>query len=188
MSLNSFIDVINEPLKTFVSGVKVYGIAEPIARKRGSVIEVLPGVIDNNGEIVYVGPDDLESVIIYHKANALGTKVATGIKSYGNEPPPFVNAYSMSMIVYLDRGKIKMRPEELFLFIQANMPYEIKQEPYLKILTLINTVILNTQTVYDNEFKGFENPLPANHSLMQINYTIESTFRVKCFEKCPEDC
>ena len=188
MSLGKFIEIINKPLEKIISGVRVYGIAEPVARTSGSEVEILPGVISNNGEIKYVGIDDLESVIIYHKANALGVRLSTIKKGFGDDPNAFVNAYSMSMIVYIDRSKTKLRPEEFFLFIQANIPFEIKEQPYKSIFTQINTVILNTQTVYDSEYKGTKNPLPANHSLMQINYTIESTFDKNCFEKCPEDC
>lgn len=188
MSLNKFIEVINKPLENIISGIRVYGIAESISRRVGTTVEIIPGIVGNDGEVKYVGIDDLDSVIIYHKANALGVRLSTIKKGIGDEPNAFVNAYSMSMIVYLDRKKAKMRPDQLFLFIQANLPFLIKQEPYRQILTQINTVILNSQAVYDSEYKGTENPLPANHSLMQINYTIESTFDQNCFEKCPEDC
>lgn len=188
MSLSKFIEVINKPLEKLISGIKVYGIAEPIARTKGTEVEIFPGVINNDGEITEVSPDDLQSVIVYHKANALGTKLSTAIKGTGDRPNPFVNAYNLSMIVYMDRKKTKMRPEELFLFIQANLPFKIELEPYIQVQVIVNTVILNSQAVYDSEYKGTPNPLPANHSLMQINYTIESTFHQNCFEKCPEDC
>lgn len=188
MSLNKFIEVINEPLKKLISGIKVYGIAESIARTKGSVVEIIPGIVGNDGEIKYVGINDLDSVIIYHKANALGVKPSAVRKGYGDDPNNFVNAYAMSMIIYMDRSKTKLTPDQFFLFIQANLPFKIEQDPYALILIQINTVILNSQAVYDSEYKGTENKLPANHSLMQINYTIESTFNQNCFEKCPEDC
>jgi hypothetical protein len=188
MPLSKFIEAINKPLENLVSGIKVFGIAEPISRTTGTVTEIIPGIVGNDGEIKYVGVDDLNSVIIYHKASALGVKPSTVRKGYGDEPNNIVNAYAMSMIVYIDRSKVKMKPDEFFLFIQANFPFQIEETPYSLILTQINTVILNSQAVYDSEYKGAENRLPANHSLMQINYTIESTFRQNCFEKCPEDC
>lgn len=188
MPLNKFIQEINKPLEKLLSGIKVFGIAEAISRTRGETVEVFPGVVGNDGEIKEVTPDDVESVLIYHKANALATALSTLVRGVGDQPNAFVNAYAMSMIVYVDRKKTKLRPDELFLYIQANLPFQIKQEPYNIILTRINTVILNSQQVYDSEYKGVQNRLPANQSLMQINYTIESTFHQNCFEKCPEDC
>lgn len=188
MSLNKFIEVINKPLEKLLSGIKVYGIAESIARTKGSEIDILPGIVSNDGEIEYVGVDDVETVIVYHKVNAIGSRLAT-IKGYGDDQNAFQNTYSMSMVVYINRKNAKIRPEKLFLFIQANIPFLITQEPYVLIQVPINTVILNSQTVYDSEYRyQSKKPLPKEHSLMQINYTIESTFHQNCFEKCPEDC
>lgn len=188
MFLNKFIEEVNKPLEKIISGIKVYGLAESIARKTGTVTEVFPGVIDNDGEIKYVGIDDLNSVIIYHKANALGVRNSTQNRGFGDDLNALINAYSLSMIVYMDRKKTKLSADQLFLYIQSNIPSEIKMSPYKQILIQISTVILNSQAVFDSEYKGSENPLPANHSLMQINYTIESTLQKRCFEKCPEDC
>ncbi len=188
MSLNKFIEVINKPLETLISGIKVFGLAEPIARTQWNVTEIIPGIVGNDGEIKYVGPDDLQNVIIYHKVNALATRFSTQAKGYGDDLNAIQNAYGLSMIVWLDRKKTNLKPDELFLYIQANLPVRITEEPYNQVLVSINSVILNGQQVYDSEFKGVENRLPANQTLMQINYTIESTFRIKCFEKCPEEC
>lgn len=184
MPLSKFITKINESVSEIVAGLKVYGIAEPIARGT----QTIPGVVANDGEITYPGPDDLQSVIIYHKANALATRLSTTVKGVGDSPNAIQNAYGMSMIVYMDRKKIKMSPDDFYLFISANLPYQLEVAPYNLVLIQLNSVILNSQTVYDSEYKGVEKRLPANHSLMQINYTIESTFKKECFAKCPEDC
>lgn len=134
MPLSKIIEVINKSLD--IKGIKLYGIAEPITRTKGDAIEVIPGIVGNDGEIKYVGPDDIEKGIIYHKHNAIGTKFSA-IKGFGDNPGEFVNAYSMSMIVYINREKLKVRPDEFFLFIQAVIPYQIKMSPYSKILSLI---------------------------------------------------
>lgn len=184
MSLNKFISVINDSLAGMVQRMKVYGLAEPVTRGN----QVIPGIVRNEGEIIYPGPDDIEDIIIYHKATALATALSQTVKGTGDDPNASVNAYGMSMIVYLDRKKTKLTPDELFLYIQARIPYQVNIDPYVQVLFRINNVILNGQQVYDSEFKGTENRLPANHSMLQINYTIESTFHKRCFEKCPEDC
>lgn len=188
MSLNKFIETINKPLEKLISGIKVFGLAEPISRTQGAVTEIIPGIVGNDGEIKYVGPDDLQTVIVYHKVSGIVTRLTNTLPGYGREFNGLQNAYGLSMIVWLDRKKTNLRPDELFLYIQANLTGKIDQEPYNQVLVNINSVILNGQQVYDSEFKGVENKLPANQTLMQINYTIESAFRVKCFEKCPEEC
>lgn len=188
MSLNKFIVKINSSLEKIVPGLKLFGIAEPIARKKGTVLEVFPGVINNDGEVTEVTFDDRHAAMIYHKAVALAVRLSQNKKGFGDDPSAFVNGHGMQMIVYLNRKKVNLTPDQFFLFLQANIPYQIQVDPYEQVLIQINSVILNSQAVFDQEYKGSENPLPPNHSLMQINYTIESTFRQKCFEKCPEDC
>lgn len=188
MSLNKFIEVINKPLESLISGIKVYGLAEAVTRTKGTVVETIPVVVGNDGEMKDVSPDDLDKVIIYHKFTGFASTFSSVIKGTGDAPNAMVNAYGASMIVWLNREKTNLKPEEFFLYIQANFPYHRKIDPYLQVLFRINNIILNGQTVFDSEFKGVEFFLPANQSLMQINYTIESTFHQKCFEKCPEEC
>lgn len=188
MSLNKFIEIINKPLEKLVKGIKVYGLAEAVTIKTGSDTKTIPGIVANDGEIKEVSPDDLQSVIIYHKAVGLVSRPSTKIKGYGSDPNATDNLYTIAMIVWLDRKKTNLRPDELFLYIQANFPIRLQIEPYVYVAFQINNAILNGQQVYDSEFKGVVNKLPSNQTLMQINYTIESTFKIKCFEKCPEEC
>lgn len=186
MPLNNLIEYINKPFEKFVEGIKLFGLAESVLRVIGSVTETIPGIVGNDGEIKYVGPDDLQSLIIYHKVSALASRESDKIKGVGREPGAIQNAYSMAMFIWLDRKKVKLRPDELFLYIQANMPFKIEADPYVQVFTRINSAVLNGQQVFDSEFKGVEYKLPAHQTMLQINYTIESTFKAKCFEKCPE--
>lgn len=185
MALNNLIEHINKPFENFLQGIKLYGLAEAVLRVRGALTETIPGIVGNDGEIKYVGPDDLQSMIIYHKVAALASRESTAVRGVGDQPGAIQNAYSLSMFIWLDRKKTKLRPDELFLYIQANIPFKIEIDPYVQVFTRINSAVLNGQQVYDSEFKGVDYKLPAHQTMLQINYTIESTFKAKCFEKCP---
>lgn len=182
MPLNSFISAINEKLSGLVSGSKVYGIAQSV--QRGS--ETLPATISKDGEYTYVGLDDVSPVIIYHKNIAITVSRSTNQKGFGNELPDLINTYSLNMIVYIDHKRACMTPDDFFLFIQANFPDGIKEEPFSFIRVNITSVILNSAQVLKTEYEGSEFKLPPEKSLFQINYNIETTFKKKCFEKCPE--
>lgn len=183
MALNKFIEIINKPLLGLVQDIKVYGLAQAVVRGT----QTMPMVVDKDGEMHYVGPDDLQSVIVYHKVGNVSVVLSQTVRGVGNENNALINRYPMAMIIYLDQNKTKLLPDELFLYVQANMADFIPLSPYSLVSVTINNVILNGQQVFDSEFTGVD-PLPANQSLMQINYTIESTFKKKCFEKCPEEC
>lgn len=181
MPLSSFISAINKNLLSLMPGIKVYGLTQAIQRNT----ETLPGVVDKTGEIKYVGFDDLQSAIIYHKnlsiAVTRSTKPGRG-DDYGD--PIFT--YAVNMVVYLDHARACMTPDEMALFIQSNFPDAISKEPYRLIRVNITSVNLNSQQVLEAEYKGGDFQLPANKSLFQVNYNIETTFTKKCFAKCPE--
>lgn len=185
MALNNLIAQINKPFENFIQGIKLYGLAEAVLRVSGTVTETIPGIVENDGEIKYVGPDDLQSMIIYHKAAALNSRESAVVKGVGDQPGAIQNLYSLSMFIWLNRKKTKLRPDELFLYVQANIPFKIEVDPYVQVFTRINSAVLNGQQVFESEFKGVDYKLPAHQSMLQINYTLESTFKARCFEKCP---
>jgi len=188
MLLRSFIDKINESFTGLLPGIKVFGLAQSIVRTVGVELELLPGVVDRNGEIKNVDLDDADPVRIYHRnAGITVTRVAQR-QGYGDEFNDVINTYQMAMIVYINHKRSKLFPEELFLLLQSNLPDALKSEPYKSIYIRPANVILNSQLVFAAEYSGTTFKLPPEHSLFQINYTIETTFAKKCFEKCPEEC
>lgn len=187
MLLRDFIIELNKKLVGIIPNTKVYGLTQAIRRKVGSVEEVLPGEVKQDGEIIYVGPDDTEAVIIYHR-NAGITTARSPRSGIGDGYSPLVNTYQMAMIVFLDQKKVKLYPEELFLYIQSNIPDKTNYKPYDNVVIRTTNVILNSQLVFAAEYAGEDFSLPAEKSLFQINYTIESTHKKDCFAKCPEDC
>lgn len=188
MLLRSLIDELNKTFSGVIPGLKAYGLARSIVRTVGSELELLPGVANKDGEITYVGIDDIDPVIIYHRNSGIATARLTNRQGYGDGYSDLVNTYQMAMIVFINHKMTRLYPEELFLFLQASMPDAAKSDPYKNITIRTINVILNSQLVFSAEYAGTAFKLPVEKSLFQINYVIESTFNKNCFAKCPEDC
>lgn len=184
--MREFIKKINQEFEKLVPGIKTFGLAQSIVRTVGNEEELLPGIVGKDGEITYVGPDDVDPVRIYHRVAGLTT--TTGKQGYGDSHNDISNAYQMAMVVFLNNKATKLYPEELFLYLQSNIPDGLKVEPYKTVFIRTTNVILNSQVVFRAEYAGTAFKLPEHLSLFQINYVIESTFKKECFAKCPEDC
>lgn len=186
-SIHNIVESLNESLselfgsKRFI-GSKIHTVAVTVLTKNG---EKMPVIIDKKGEGHYVGIDDRFPVRLYHKFNTMNTKVdqKTGM---GRGIGDIINTYSLSMIVFLNRKRACLMPDEFLLLIQSNFPDFLKLEPYSSIKILFTNAILNDMQVYNQEYLIPEKLLPE-HNLFQINYTVETSFRKGCFNKCPED-
>lgn len=185
MSVSLIIEEINESIAIpgCLGQGKIYCLANSIVRRTGSQYDLLPGIIAKDGEITYVGLDDVESIIIYHKLLSITCQTKPG-RGMADD---LVNIYRCCMIVYMSREKMDMIPDEVFLLIQASTPDMIRLEPYRTIVIKFQNVDLDDQSVFEREYKGTDFRLPANHNIFQINYNIESTFSRICFNKCPGD-
>lgn len=177
--ISSVIDEINKGFKKLfetVAGVKIYGLAQTML-KEGKLI---PTIISLTGKEQYAGVDDAHPVIIYHKSNSIQTAIKAGGK--GDDPGPLVNTYSNSLIVYLNRKRLKLLPDELYLYLQAAMPSGFSMPPF-EIVIRQTTVILNSQQVWASEYQR-DFTLPPEANLFAVNYTVESSFKKNCFDKC----
>lgn len=187
MLLRDFIKKINQEFEKLVPGIKTFGIAQSVVRTVGSEEELLPGIVGKDGEITYVGIDDVDPVRIYHRIAGL-TTTRKPTQGYGESLSDIINTYQMVMVVFLNNKATKLYPEELFLYLQSNIPDGLKAEPYKTVFIRTTNVILNSQVVFRAEYVGTAFKLPEHLSLFQINYVIESTLKKECFAKCPEDC
>jgi hypothetical protein len=182
--VNKVIDTLNPLLDGIVTSQIVYGLAETTIRLRGSVRVGFPGVIMANGEVKYVGIDDVKSIIIYHKLNSATTTALNNGK--GDNPGDLVNAYSMSLLVYWDRRKLNLYPDELFQIIQARWPQVIMGIPDTKVVRIrISNSNMNSLQVFSQEYSYEDQKIPENVQLMQVNYTTEITFNPACITACP---
>ncbi|MBA3830065.1 MAG: hypothetical protein H0X33_14080 [Taibaiella sp.] len=173
--LSEIVNEINSTLKPLFNGGNIYGLAQSIIKNN----QVIPALVDNNGEGKYIGIDNTLPFIVYHKNNSIS---ATDVPGQGDELN-IKNTYSNVLIIYLNRKKTKILPDELFLNIQAN-PFRYKIQPFKNIVIRVQNVILNSQQVWQSEYLGSDYEITPDSNLLAINYTIESTFKRGCFDTC----
>lgn len=176
--INAIADVLNG-LLTKWPGSKSYGIAETITRGT----QTLPGVVKNDGEIAYVGPDDTAPVIIYHRLIGLASSIRPG--GTGDSIGDLINNFTVAMIVYMDRKATGLTMPVMLQYIQANVPDALEAKPYKKIFVRFTGAVLNSQQIFRSEFANSEMKLPAEKTMFQINYTLETQTDKRCFASCP---
>lgn len=187
MSIKIAIDIVNVELnKAFSSpmNVAIYGISElfPKKDKTGSS-SVLPGISDSQGQIKYVGYDDKNPVILYHRLNSAQQIERPG-SSYGDERTDQITTYNLSLYVYSDRGAICSNQPELLELIQTRFPDSLIISGYKTVVVRVQSVNFNTQSILRSEYQGTDARLRPERVLIQINYQIETTLRKKCALRC----
>lgn len=180
--ISKIINEINESLTASFTGAKIYGLAQSVIRRSGTEAELLPALVNNDGEAVYVGFDDTHSLMMYHKMNSMST-TDSKYKGYGDATADLTNTYQNTLIVYLDRKKVKKLPDEIYLKIQASIE-ELKIPPFKTVSIKFTNVILNSTQVFASEYQGTRYLLPPEKNLFAINYSIESIFKKGCFDTC----
>lgn len=184
--INKVLDIINDQLAGIQRGEKIFGIAASVLRMQGAVVERMPGVVKADGEIMYVGIDDVYSLMIYHKINSSTIRqLSNGIgDNYGD----IRNVFSMSAIIYWDTSRLNLYSDQMLLMLQSRMPLGIRGIVDVKNINIVLTdANTNTHQVYQQEYESEEQlkPLPAHMHIMQLNYNIESTTNPECYRQCP---
>ena len=180
--LKDIIEIINEDLRnSFVKNgfgaLSLFGISETTSR-----LDVSFPVFFATNQGTWAGFDDKKEVILYHKVNSVQTtQPQTG---YGDNFGDVINKYSMNLIIYFKSQKVK--PDEMFAFVQDNLTELPKKENsnFTYIRTSVLSAILNTLQVFNGEYKGITYSLKPEQSLINISYIIESRFKKGCFNCC----
>jgi hypothetical protein len=175
-SVHDIVDTVNKALAPKLPPGKVYGIAQTVVRGD----ERFPAVISRTGEGLYCGIDDRDPVSLYHKLGTVTTVMAPG---RGREFD-IQNSYAMAMYVFLNRRLVNKFADELLLSIQAAMPRTVALDPYSSVFIRFNGVILNDFLVYGSEYLSGTFRLAPEHSLFQVNYTVDATFQKNCINNC----
>lgn len=178
-SIHDIVHILNRAINVPLSDV--HGIAQTVLKGE----EKIPALVKKDGTGVYVGIDDQYGVRIYHKLNSLTTTVKAR-EGYGRSAGTQINTYSLSMIVFLNRKRVSMYPDELLALLQSQLPEAIKLEPYDHVRTWFNNIILNDLQVWNQEYLSDTYRLLPEYSLFQINYTVEVAFKKGCFNNCLE--
>lgn len=174
-SIRDIISSLNETIE-LPKGSAVYGVAELVPRDDQTLPEI-------DGK--FVGIDDTHPVRIYHRILGMSSKI--DVKGgYGNAVGDVLNTYSIAMVVFLQHERAKLYPDQLILFIQANMPDRLKMIPYKDIKVTFTGASLDSQTNWTQEYRsGTDYRLKSDQFLFKINYSIETIFSKGCFKECP---
>lgn len=165
-SVRNIISDINASLSLIFKGAKFYGVATSVEREGR-----MQPVVDE----VSVTFDDSYALQMYHKIGALSVAYQQG---YGNTMNT-INTYAISAIVFNNEKITKLKSDEVAMIIQSILATNDSA-------TLIG-VILNSQQVFATEYRGTPYYLNEYQTLMQINYTVDISFKGNCFNLCPED-
>lgn len=190
--LKTIVQFINTQLNTALlsdakySNKSIIEIAQSLPRDAEKGLQLLPSYVDNNGEAVYVGPDDDFDYIGYHRVNNWTPAKSATLKAFGDAKSVDVNLVRMSYVVFGRRDKLQLSNDELAFYLQMAFP-EALDKSLITSLQLkacninITDIILNDLQVFQEEFQGIEFFLKPEQFLFKINYTIESAFLKKCF-------
>lgn len=182
--VRKIIGILNEQYAGIQRESSVYGLAQSMLRTTGTVTELMPCIIQPDGEGKYIGLDDVNKLMIYHKlVNASSVQVLNGA---GDNPGNLVNTYTLGMIVTWDRKAMDLMADEMLMLVQANTPLFIKGIPDMKLARIrISSANLDTLQVIAQEYRSDNLRIPSNILMMQVNYTIELTFNPACIKTCP---
>jgi hypothetical protein len=175
-SVRDIVLEINSSLTWLPAGSEANGIAELLLRENVTI-----PVINEK----YVGIDDMYPVRIYHRLNSLGSNIRPGTGT-GRSLGDNVNTYQLSMVVFLDRPKACMYPDEFLLFVQANTPERINIYPYKSVVITFIGGVFDSLSIYRQEYVASDTyKLKEDQFFFKVNYSIETTFSKGCFKKCP---
>lgn len=161
-----------------ITGALFHGISENVISKNQQFPVVFRG---KDGR--WSGFDDTKPVVGYHKIESVNVTIDAE-SGYGDKAGDIVNTYNMKLVIFSDTLKTKLSSDELFTFIQANMPEAMRGEKFSYIRTTIRNAILNVQQVFNAEYRGFAFSLRPEQSLISIGYIIEGRFKKGCFKCC----
>lgn len=172
--------------KRFQNG-KYCGVSTLLARKNGNAIEVLPAVVDQNGEYKMIEPNDKFGIIIYHKVVANAYSFVKQ-QSFGDDNAVKCTT-DMTMVVLADSRAVGLQAEALEPLIIFGLPLRLSDalKGELKLNSCLITPIGSTMDkimVFKSEYPSTEYFLKPFHQLFSIRYRVEATFDKNCANNC----
>jgi hypothetical protein len=173
--IRDIVSMINQKLCDLIPGWQLYGIAQTVAKDANVTMPA-----ENE---TYIGIDDTFPAQVYHKIN--GIQIVKLSSGYGDSQNLVYN-YQMAMIIFLNRNRIDIRPEDLVIMIQGTLPQRMQMKGIVNMNINFNSVNMNDQQVFTQEYKDASiYKIGLNQNLFQINYNLEITYKPSCFEVCP---
>lgn len=182
------VSIINESIKQAldckVQGGAVYGIAEQTIRQTDNIQQVFPTVYDNDGHGKDVTVDDTYPFIVYHRLLNKSYSYPQ-VKSFGNPKEYIQETAEYVCVVYAKRSYLKMTAEQVETLVKVSIPATLTntqlQQLQLKSAVIQhNSSVLDTQTNFNNEYRGVESRLGSEEVFITLRYTIETVFKKDC--------
>lgn len=184
--INELIDLINDGLDGMHKDELILGIAQRVYRVNSSgLVEYMPGIVKSDGEAIYAGIDDINSIMIYHKANT-GSLTYGSLRTGYGDSKAIEDSFLFSMIAVWDTRKISLQNVDMLLLLRSRMPQEIKGVPQIKQVMIVpSSALLNTKQIFESEYTvDKEYLLPIYMNFIQLNYTIQIKYDQECIDKC----
>ena len=188
--LQTIVNYINDAIAGLCDNKKIIGIAQGMPRTNGDKIEIFPSYVNDDGEGVYVGPDDDFDLITYHKVNSIIASKGRLKSSYGDDGLHDVHSARISLVVFGRRDKLRMSNDEVAVQIHSLFP-EAATKEMIKSMQLraaninVKDINLNDMQVFAEEYQNVPFFLKPEQFLFKLNYNIESAFLKRCFtNKC----
>lgn len=168
---------------SFFDTLQIYGLAGNAYRK--NTTESYPVIFDKAGEGVYVGADDVKSLIMYHRCTAMNAGLLAG-SGYGDSRGKMRYIFSMTLVAWFDRFKTQLEPDELAVLLTNSIPNEVQNSTFKNVLVGLGGIVLNTQQVFASEYKNVKYFVKPEQSLISVSYTLESRINQFCFNASTE--
>lgn len=187
MNNKIFISAINDSLKGFTDSFpesRILGLAESVMRGSTDQEQIFPAIINPQGEAQVIDINDVYPLTIYHKQNSVSIAEKTN-SSFGDGRAFKIYSYANAMFIHIKGSSVNLTSDEILSFIEANLPDQLKIPDMRSVQIRTETVILNSLTVFNSEYKNVPYRIPLNYYLMAVYYKVEATFDKRCLEKCP---
>lgn len=182
--IDTIIDLINNGFDGLNESEIILGLAQRVYRQTSDGVEYMPGIVKSDGEIVYAGIDDINSLLIYHKINSSNLSF-TPKGGYGDTRES-EDSLQCNCIAAWDSRKINLHHADMLLLLRSRVPQEIKGiENIKRIIIVPSSALLNTKAIFESEYAFDENYLLPNYiNFVQLNYTIVIRYDQQCINKC----
>ncbi len=195
--INEIVSIINTTLATgklsddkrFVR--QLHGLSETLPRNYNNAQDGIPTLVDVNGGTMFSGFNDAYSIVIYHRC--LSTNIVEAPVQFGDGNNAAREEASMRMIVWADRIKTKLQPQQLSFLLTSAVQQQLMYTQISSYPGLYGVTIEADRTNYDGvaiwqqEYKlpAATYPVHPTHIYLALDYTIVTDYDVTCISDCP---
>ena len=195
--INEIVSIINTTLaagklsddKRFVR--QLHGLSETLPRNYNNAQDGIPTLVDVNGGTMFSGFNDAYSIVIYHRC--LSTNIVQAPVQFGDGNNAAREEASMRMIVWADRIKTKLQPQQLSFLLTSAVQQQLMYTQISSYPGLYGVTIEADRTNYDGvaiwqqEYKlpAATYPVHPTHIYLALDYTIVTDYDVTCISDCP---